>query len=247
MAAQRRRHVLTGLASAAGHGALALWLVSAAPEVVVAPELPAMTVALVTLPPPEPPPPEPEPPSPEPEPTPAVKPAPPKPAPKPLPKRAPVARPTPAPPPLVVVRPAGPAGSGDADAEVGEAELAGAASAGGDGSGAGAGCNMAGRLQRALRRDRRVQAAVAEADRGRALRVWNGAWVRHPGQEGAGLAAVREAILWEVGFAPPACRAERVRGLVVLSLAEGPGAARLAVGAEAWRWQDLLSARSLRN
>lgn len=245
MAASRRRRWVTGLASAAGHGALALWVASLAPDAPVAPVPPAMSVALVTLPPPEPPAPEPEP---EPEPQPAVTPAPPKPAPKPAPRKVPVARPTPAPPPSPPVRLAGLSGAGDSDAEVGEAELAGASRAGGgEGDGAGAGCNMAGRLQRALRRDRRVQAAVAEADRGRALRVWNGDWVRHPGQEGAGLAAVREAILWEVGFAPPACRSERVRGLVVLSLADAPGAPRLAVGAAAWRWQDLLSVRRIRN
>ncbi len=122
-----------------------------------------------------------------------------------------------------------------------EALLAGAATAD-SGSGEGAGCNMLRRLQDALRKDRRVQAAVGEA--GGALMVWNGDWVRHPGQEGAGLAAVREAILWEVGFAPPACRVEPVKGLVVVTLSDAPGAARLALGSGTWRWRDLLFVES---
>ena len=52
----------------------------------------------------------------------------------------------------------------------------------------------------------------------------------------AGLSAVRESILWEVGFAPEACRSERVHGLVLFTLPGG----RLAVGAPDWRWSDLL-------
>ena len=88
-----------------------------------------------------------------------------------------------------------------------------------------------------------MRAAVAEAHRGKALRVWNGAWVRHGEEEGDGMAAVREAIQWEVGFAPSACRGELVHGLVLLSLDDGPGAARLVVGAGDWRWSDLLFAR----
>ena len=250
MAASRRRRLALGLASAVGHGALVLWLVVARPAEAPVTEPPAMSVALVALPPPpEPsPPPKPEP-APDPKPVPEPKPAPPKPSKAKAAKArpAPAARPTPRPPPLIVVRPAGPSGPGASDAEMGEAELAGAATAGGGGSGAGAGCDMAGRLQRALRKDRRVQEAVAEVHRGRALRVWNGAWVRHPGQEGAGLTAVREAILWEVGFAPEPCRSEPVRGLVVVSLADGPGAARLALGAGTWRWKDLLFSRAGRN
>ena len=69
---------------------------------------------------------------------------------------------------------------------------------------------------------------------------WNGGWVRHPGQEGGGLAAVREAMMWEIGFAPEACRKERVRGLVVVSLKDGSGSARLVLGENDWRWSDLL-------
>lgn len=128
-------------------------------------------------------------------------------------------------------------------AELADGDLVGAATAGSGGGTAGD-CDLPARLQRALRRDTRVQAAVGEVHRGRALRVWNGAWVRHPGQEGAGLAAVREAIVWEVGFAPEACRREPVKGLIVLSLADGPGAARLAIGGDTWRWTDLLFAQT---
>jgi hypothetical protein len=128
------------------------------------------------------------------------------------------------------------AGTDDA---LSEAQIAGAARAG---SGSGGACDMAGRLQSALRRDPLVRAAVA-GSAGRAIIVWNGDWVRHGGEDGKGLAAVREAIMWEVAFAPKACRAEPVHGLILLSMNGGPGAARLAVGQGEWRWSDLLGAR----
>jgi hypothetical protein len=102
---------------------------------------------------------------------------------------------------------------------------------------------MTRRLQSALRKDRLVRAAVAQAHRGQAIRVWNGDWVRHGAEDGAGLAAVREAILWEVGFAPEACRREPMRGLVLIALDDGPGSARLVMGAGSWRWSDMLSVR----
>ena len=73
--------------------------------------------------------------------------------------------------------------------------------------------------------------------------VWNGGWVRNGEQEGHGLAAVREAIMWEVGFAPEACRREPVRGLVLISMNDQPGSARLVVGSGQWRWSDLLFTR----
>ena len=125
-----------------------------------------------------------------------------------------------------------------------DGELAGASSAdAGDGAGAQA-CHMAQRVQAALRRDALVQAAVAEAGRDgetRAIMVWNGDWVQSQSQDGKGLAAVREAIMWEIAWAPQACRAERMRGLVLLSLNGGQGVPRLAVGAGDWRWSDLLA------
>jgi hypothetical protein len=135
---------------------------------------------------------------------------------------------------------------------VGDAELAGArgagAGAGGGEGGEGAACDMVRRLQGALRRDPEVRTAAAEAHRalgrdGRAVLVWNGEWLQSPGQAGKGLAGVRQAIALEVAFAPEACRAEPMRGLVVLALADGPAAPRLALGAAAWRWTDLLGAR----
>lgn len=104
---------------------------------------------------------------------------------------------------------------------------------------------MARRLQDALAKDPLVRAAVASgAHAGRALRVWNGDWVANPGEDGRGLAAVREAIMWEVGFSPKACRETAVRGLVLVSLADLPGAPRLVLGAGRWRWSDLLTPRS---
>ena len=70
--------------------------------------------------------------------------------------------------------------------------------------------------------------------------MWNGDWVRSGGEDGKGMAAVREAILWEVGFAPESCRNTPVHGMVVLSLADG--GTRFAVGAGTWRWSDSCSA-----
>jgi hypothetical protein len=138
-------------------------------------------------------------------------------------------------------------------AQLSDADIAGAATAGsGDGGGGGSGgggtrCDMIRRLQGALRRDPLVQAAAVNARRagetGKAILVWNGDWVRNISEDGKGLAAVREAILWEVGFAPEACRAQPMRGLVLLSLDDGPGSARLVLGSRAWRWSDLLTAR----
>jgi type IV secretory pathway VirB10-like protein len=120
---------------------------------------------------------------------------------------------------------------------------AGSGSGVGAGNGAGeggGGCNMVRWLQTKLRQDHMVQAAVAQAHQGHAIWVWNGDWVRSPGEDGNGLAALRQAIMWEVAFAPAPCRATRMRGLVVLSMNDGPGAARVAVGANDWRWTDLL-------
>jgi len=52
---------------------------------------------------------------------------------------------------------------------------------------------------------------------------------------------VREAIIWEIAFAPPACRAEPMHGLMLISLNDSSGTARLAVGHGEWRWSDLLA------
>ncbi len=120
--------------------------------------------------------------------------------------------------------------------ELSQAEIAGASSADAGGGGV---CDLARKLQGALRRDPLVQAAVAGAS-GRAIRVWDGDWVKSQGEDGKGLAAVREAILWEIAFAPETCRAKPVRGVILLSMSAGPGGAQLALGAGEWRWSDLL-------
>jgi hypothetical protein len=45
-------------------------------------------------------------------------------------------------------------------------------------------------------------------------------------------------MMWEVAFAPAACRAQSVRGMVLITLADGGG--RVAFGDGSWRWSDLL-------
>ncbi|MDP3855599.1 hypothetical protein [Phenylobacterium sp.] len=238
----KRRGPLVAALSVVGHAVMLIVMFPFQPEPPRARAPEPMPVELVQAPRFEAPKPEPEPPGPPtPSPAeaaPAAAPAPTPPTPvEPRPRRT-VFRQTPAPPPDVAPMPAGESLAGDPGAEVSDGQLAGAATAGSGGGGGD--CNMPRRLQAALRRDRLVQAAVAEAHRGKALMVWNGNWVRHRGQEGSGLAAVREAMMWEIGFAPEACRTERVRGLVLLSLSDGPGSARLVVGSSDWRWSDLL-------
>ena len=125
-----------------------------------------------------------------------------------------------------------------------ESQLAGASRAG-EGSAGGGRCDTARMVQQVLRRDPRVRAAVANADRlGKASMLWNGDWIRSGGQEGKGLAVVRQAIIWEVGFSPAACRNEQMHGIVLLSLADGQ--TRFAIGAGDWRWSDLLELRAAR-
>ena len=116
-------------------------------------------------------------------------------------------------------------------------QWAGGAGAGGSGGGE---CDMASRVQAALRKDPLARAAVHAAS-GRSILIWNGDWVQSGAEDGKGLAAVREAITWEVAFAPPACRRQRVRGPVLLSLNDGSPQVELAAGE--WRWSDLLGLR----
>lgn len=243
--AQRRR-LVTGMLSLTLHGAFLGVLLLAQPAAPPTVDTPAIQVRLVELAPPPPP----APPAPAPKPD----PAPPKPAlpkvekkPKPAPPKRSVSRPVAKPPPAVEPIVAASGKVTDLAAEVSDAELASAATAGsGAGAGGGGQCDMAGWLQAKLRKDRRVQAAIADAQKGRAIRVWNGDWITHPGQEGKGLAAVREAIMWEVAFAPEACRRQRVRGLVLLALNDQPGGGRVVLGAGDWRWSDVLWAAGSR-
>lgn len=124
----------------------------------------------------------------------------------------------------------------------------GAAGGGGSGSGAGGSCNMVRRIQDALRTDPDILAAVTQARlltgaAGRTPLVWNGDWIQSPGQEGKGLAGVRQAIALEVAFAPKACRDQSMRGLVVIAFSDGPDAPRLVLGTGRWRWSDLARGR----
>jgi hypothetical protein len=125
-----------------------------------------------------------------------------------------------------------------------DSQLAGAISAdaeggAGSGGGGGGGCDTARIVQQALRRDPLVRDAVEDAHRlGKAVMLWNGDWVRSGDQDGKGMSAVREAIIWELAFTPEACRNKPLHGVVLLSLADG--STRFAIGAGDWRWSDLL-------
>ncbi len=128
-------------------------------------------------------------------------------------------------------------------------QLAGAAGVDDDGAGGGGGggdCDTARLVQRALRRDPLVRTAVQGANRiGKSVMLWNGDWVRSGEEEGKGLSAVREAIIWDLAFAPEACRNKREHGLILLSLADGT--TRFAIGTSDWRWSDLLGLREARS
>lgn len=233
-----------------------------------APPGPEPVIVTLVEPPPPPPPPPPEPTEPPPGPEAADSAAAPaapvvssRPAPSPTPPRA---RPPVPPPPAVEPLPAAPAPTPPPMRTVSNAQLAGAARVGeGEGSGAGGtgtgggggdgggsgsgGCDMLRRVQAAVRADPDVRAAIRTAHQaegsGRALLVWDGDWIQNPGQSGKGLAGVRQAIGLEVAFAPAACRQQAMRGLAVITLADAPGAPRLALGAPAWRWSDLTGGR----
>ena len=251
----RRRRAAAVILSLAAHLAIPFVMILSQRDAPVRIEPPPMVVSLAELPPPPPPPPEPrdtEAPGGAPATTPE-----PAPEPKPPPKAR--ARPTPTPPPDVVPLQVNvaPVPAPQPMPSLSDGQLAGARTAGsgsgsgtgtGGGDGPGGGCDMVRRLQAALRRDPEVRAAIGQAHRqagagGRAVIVWNGDWVRSPDQEGKGLAGVRQAIVMEVAFAPEACRDEPMRGLVLLSMADGPGAARVVLGQPAWRWTDLLGSR----
>ena len=154
-----------------------------------------------------------------------------------------IARRTPAPPQadFLPVAPADRQSDQQSQGELTDADLAGASTAG-NGSGGGGECNMARRIQNALRKDGLVQAAVAGASgSSKAIMIWNGDWVQSHSEDGKGLAAVREAIVWEIAFAPAACKAEAMHGLMLISLTDSSGTARLAMGHGAWRWSDMLA------
>lgn len=243
--------------SAAAHLLVALAMLTARAPPEPPPENPHIQVTLY-----DPPPPPPPPPPPQPQPAPAAQapadavPALPSPPARPAPKiRVHVPRSVVAPIPPVHVTPAP---VSQPFATLSDGQLVGAVTAGSGGGGSGEGvgggsggsgearCDMVERLQAALRRDADIAAVVEGARRGtggRALHVWNGDWVQNPGQAGKGLAGLRQAIAMEVAFAPAACRAQPMRGLVLITLGDGAGASRLALGTGAWRWTDLLAAR----
>jgi len=199
-----------------------LWVHADAPP---EPESPVVTASLVSLP----------------QPDPTQPPAPADPSPAQAGGQHSAIRPTPAPREAPVILQAARTPKPNTSDLLTDAQIAGAANAGEEGGGGGGGaCDMARAIQRALRRDPMVQSAVMDAHRsGKAILVWNGDWVRSGDQDGKGLAAVREAILWEVGFAPETCRRQQVRGMVMFVLNDGM--TRLALGSGQWRWSDLLT------
>lgn len=148
-----------------------------------------------------------------------------------------IARPTPA-PPAADPPPSAKSAPAVTGPEVSGAQLAGAGNA--ESGGSGQSCNMARRLQDVLRRDPLVQTSVAGLG-GKAVMVWNGDWVWMHGEVGKGLAAVRQAMMWEIAFAPESCRTQAMHGLIVLTSNGTDGPARLVVGSDQWRWSDLLT------
>ena len=214
---------LTTLVSLLIHGVLALALILGwvqAPKMV---EPPAVEVALV-----------PGPllnPDPKPAAEAAAKPQPVKPTPARSPVRKAVAIPHPAPLP-VSQKPARDFGPGLSDSEIAGASTAES------GAGGGGECNMTRMVQVALRKDPIVQSALREMGT-RAVMVWNGGWMQAQGEDGNGLAAVREAIMWEVAFAPEACRRQTVKGMVLLNVSNG--GARLGLGRGEWHWSDVVT------
>ena len=227
---------MAGTVSVGAHALILLALVSARiPPKALDPE--PIAVALVAPPPPPPP-------KAAPEPAPAAPPVPTK-----SPPRSHL-KPTPKPPLDVEPLPASEVPTPAPVYGLGEAELAGATTAG-SGGGGGGGCNMVRLLQEALRKNPRVGTALARAHpdtvaAGKAIMIWNGDWVRNPGQDGKGLAGLRQAIALEIAFAPEPCRADPVHGLVLISLNDGPRSVRLALGAGQWRWSDLVFAQAAR-
>ena len=165
----------------------------------------------------------------------------PKAAPAPRPQPTPAkARPAPPAPTPALVSVAATAPSPNPSAQLTDSQIASAArAASGAGSGTGGRpCDMLTFLQAELRKDNRVRNAVMAARTGgRPAYVWNGEWLVSPGEEGEGLAVVRQAVMVEVAFAPEACRADPVQGLVMIDL----DGARIVFGAGRWRWSDLLS------
>jgi len=230
--ARRYRLLIATLSIAAHLGILAALLsFRSEPPRLSAPEPLPIPVALVEL--PKPPKPQaPEPPAPK---------APDKPPPK-----LHVSKPA---PPQVTPLPVKPAPKATTAAmELSDAQIAGAATAG-SGAGGGGECDVARWLQAGLRKDARVQAALHRGALGpgslsKAMMVWNGDWVRSPGEDGDGLAVIREAIMMEILSAPAACRAQTMRGLILISPMESAGSARLALGSSEWRWSELLVPRS---
>jgi hypothetical protein len=223
---QRRNRYLAGAATVGAHAAVfaALFLAHAAPPP-PRPEPPAIEISLIDTP----------------KPTPPVPPSPDK-----IDTGATLVVPDPKPPTIHIANQSLTQVTVDDMSDVlSDAQLAGAATVG-EGGDSGGACDMGQLVQRALRRDALVHTAVENANRiGKAIMLWNGDWIRTGGQDGKGLSAVREAILWEVGFAPAACRNKPVHGMVLLSLTDGR--TRFALGASDWRWSDLLGVRGTRS
>lgn len=220
----QRRRARTAAAvagSLATHVAILVAIIAAGPKPAPIAPTPPMAVELVASPTPD-----------APSPSPSAAPV----SPTPPPPRTLVARRTPS-PPRDDTTPADDSTPADPGPGLTDAELAGAATSG-SGGGGGA-CDMARRLEVALRHDPLAQAAVARFG-GRAIMVWNGDWIWMPGEDGKGLAAVRQAMMWEIAFSPKACQGQQVHGLVVIDAVDGHGGARLAVGLGSWRWSDML-------
>ena len=106
-------------------------------------------------------------------------------------------------------------------------------------------CDLTQWLQGALQANPQTQTALAQIPRparsvANAMMLWNGRWVATPAAA-TGLQTLRSAVLSGVASAPEACRAELIRGPVLLTLVDPTGSTVLAVGSGEWRWNDLLA------
>ena len=108
-------------------------------------------------------------------------------------------------------------------------------------------CDLAGRVQAALRDDPAVRAALAMLPRdarsvANAVMLWDGRWIAGTTTSTSyALDRIRAAVIATVAAAPAPCRQEAQTGPVLMLLAGSPDTV-LALGSGRWRWGDVFGA-----